>query len=365
MIPLDNLVYPRPGSRLSQEVSARPFVAAVEDTMSMPGSEEAIAEAATILVRNTLVYKSNASGQRRLSDDLQDLTQGTNCFGHTYTLSNILTDQGIRHSIGFANNHSFVVLGQLDQSPRLLDPQNPKLNGSLRSALVSSQIKNASDDIRKLGVGRLTLFSDRYLAAIPPQVDIRAKNPWLSHYQPFMLGTASERFASPEKQKRMHTLFMSVYTPEVGRMALLSYSNLNYALDQLLHDEVLLSAGQLEGKFPELDYRNRGASMLLESYIRQITSGKDEDNVSLAIAVVDSIATTLSQLGHIQSSAWPISQRVDIARRTKDAELAENALEMFDDLGHQANSQWAKRYILAKIKKTQNLLYQLRGRSND
>lgn len=343
-----NLVTPHPNCTSTEP--RLPFLDVANLSPSPRASAESdLARADTLshIVAKTLWYKSNYGGRHTLDQELTSPDQVTNCYGYSTVLSECLDEAQIGHYFVFANSHTFLVVNAAT-APHLIDPLTPSLNSELATTLPTKQARELPTTVANAGraaiVFNSSVFLDRLKSTEPADV-VKQKNVWLSHGD--KLYSNPNLQAYPNAELRKHKLIASFYDSLIGRQAIADYTSLSYAIGHDSRQDVLYFVDQLEGLYPELDYRNNDP--FLRTYIRALAA---RDDVESALHIVDTMQTSFDITGYEKSIAWRPDQYRHIGGIVGSQELLDSAISLYEDLvargAHEA-------FIKGKIQKTERI----------
>ena len=176
------------------------------------------------LVRQTLRFEQHTPSHPPLSPEALARTQRTNCHGHSIVASECLDGVGIDHWIGFANQHSFLLLEDASSGRiNLVDTAVKPLYTDITPALAGSPLSAQSGEYGTVNTLRGDIVLER--SHFTDKERALAERPWMS----FTVGR-DYRFKGEAALRRANTLVMRSYQPEQGRTLLEAYANFTHAI---------------------------------------------------------------------------------------------------------------------------------------
>jgi hypothetical protein len=308
------------------------------------------------LIRKYIEFSDHTADQPELTPEWIGESHKTNCHGHSIVASECLERLGIEHFIGFANQHSFVLMqdavtGQVD----LIDTPVEKLCIDITPALGTVALhgrtrgdQGGADHLQGHTILALAPFSDKYRAL--------ARRPWLS----FLARKNDNYFLNPndESQKRAGQLMMRSYEPKRGRAVLLSYDSFVHAT---LRRDVVRShewLQDLDGTYPDIDRRNnlRAPTRLVRAFgLRALV-----DEALGDIAIIESSLQPFTN--DLILRLWPADERRRLGVKMKSAEIIQQTLESYDEIYETRDSEGGSTVdIEARIRKARSQLNRIIG----
>lgn len=246
---------------------------------------------------------------KRLAPDLQTIEkdQIANCYGFTWLASHALDEIGVRHFVGWANGHSFILVPTTrNRVPQVwfVDPLSPYLSRSLEAMTPRPDIESIPTQLEEHGRAVLRLRTDRF-------DDPRNKNVTfdrLSKEHPWM-ELSSRRYANEWFSKEARNrVFVSVYESEQGRSVLEHHNAMQRALatgKTLVAAEHVIA---LAGKYPEVDARDKSEYTKVRALVCLLSRSGE---YAIAASVIEAYFSsfTLSDDTRIalrQSECWEI-----------------------------------------------------------
>lgn len=278
------------------------------------------AHALADVVRSTLRFTPHTTDRPSLGPENLEADQQTDCHGYSIVISEALSELHIPHVIGFANQHSFVLLRNSEtHQVNMIDGPTRQLYIDISSALHSSTRARLGEDDSVSGYLRgdiirdLSLFSDKETAF--------QQRPWMS----FTIGReGSYRFKSEDERIRAHTLVMRTYTPDTGRQVLEVYENVKHAIRRDEIEAAYEMFGPLDGQYPDIDKRNE-----LETPTRLVRALGVRGMIAEALSIVGMVEESLVDLGDLILQLWPSDERRHIGVSAGKPELIEEALSRY------------------------------------
>lgn len=178
------------------------------------------------LVRQTLWFEPHKPDHPEFSPENLSETQQTNCHGHSIVTSECLDELGISHLIGFANQHSFLLLqSDEDQQINLVDTAVKQLYIDITPAIHGPRLDTTDEGNGQVRYLRGDVILDR--SQFLNKEKALQERPWMS----FMVGREAQfRFAPANVQERANTLILRAYQPTCGRHLLHAYANFAHAV---------------------------------------------------------------------------------------------------------------------------------------
>jgi hypothetical protein len=283
------------------------------------------------LVRQTLRFEPHTSDHPEFSPESLAETQQTNCHGHSIVTSECLDRLEIPHLVGFANQHSFLLLQSDDEDQRinLVDTAVKQLYVEVTPAVVGPRLDTShggSGQVRHLR-GDIILERSQFL----DKEKALRERPWMS----FTVGHETQfRFAPPETQERADTLLLRAYQPAQGRELLHAYANFIHAVSNKSFIRAHGWLQPLDGLYPDIDSRNRlhGPTRLVRGLAIQAKLQEALDDIGI-------IERSLSSTQDLLLRLWPIDHRRRVAVIGKDTMLLDESLEDYDKLWQARHEQ--------------------------
>lgn len=306
------------------------------------------------LVRHTLRFEQHGPVRPPLSPEALRRTQRTNCHGHSIVTSECLDVVGINHWVGFANQHSFIVLE--DESRRegvsrrlnLIDTAEKHLYIDMTPAFIGVALAEQDDARGTVNTLRGDIILNH--SNFPNKEVAQADRPWMS------FGSESgRRFKNEEDIRRDDTLVMRSYRPEQGRAVLASYANFVHAVTRQEFLSAHNNLSSLGGVYPDIDRRNKLAAPT--QTIREL--GRIGE-VVFALEDVRAIEESLWPTEDLMLRLWPADQRRRLGMLAGSADLFDKAIEAYEVVIDERSKQHrSTKTVRDKLKKTQHQRKQL------
>lgn len=301
------------------------------------------------LVRQTLWFEPHTPEMPPFSPQSIADKQETNCHGHSIVTSECLDVIGVPHWVGFANQHSFLLLE--DESSRrvnLVDTAVEHLYIDVTSAFIGVPLNEQNGDLGAVNKLRgdvvlaQSLFSDKEKAL--------ADRPWMS----FTVGR-DYRFKSEYEVRQAHTLMLRSYQPEQGRALLEAYANFTHAIGGNDSSRAYTALERLDGVYPDIDRRNK-----LHGPTRLVRSLAHAGDVAMALDSVAAVEHSLWPTRDLLLRLWPADQRRRLGILAGRADLIDSSIEKYEELiderSREKHSTVAIRARLVKAQRQQKSL---------
>lgn len=173
-----------------------------------------------------------------------------NCYGQTWVASKCLELIGLRHWIGYANGHAFLLLpSEAPGEAKLwfVDPMSPRLSRCLAGATIPEEVAAAAEDIDRYRDGAIQLWTTYFEDPKYPHESLEALvgwHPWLA--------VGGSKYAHRDTRTR---LMARVYDAAVGREVLGTHALLAEYLEAKDYDAAKRCLGALRSRYPEIDGR--------------------------------------------------------------------------------------------------------------
>lgn len=282
------------------------------------------------LVRQTLWFEPHKPDHPEFSPQNLAKTQQTNCHGHSIVTSECLDELRIPHLVGFANQHSFLLLqSEEGHQVNLIDTAVKQLYIDITPAVDGPRFDTShagNGQVRRLR-GDIILERSQFSNKDEALKD----RPWMS----FMVGHEAQfRFASHSAQTRANTLILRAYQPEQGRDLLHAYANFAHAVSNKSFIRAHEWLQPLDGLYPDIDSRNHlyGPTRLVRNLAVQAKLQEALDDIGI-------IERSLSSTQDLLLRLWPIDHRRRVAVIGKDTTLLDESLEAYDKLWQDRREQ--------------------------
>lgn len=333
----DRLITPRPEiieagatpEALLRSMRLQTIQAAYESSEGTYEDSVEAAYATADLVRQTLRFEIHSPLHPALSPEVVTQTQRTNCHGHSIVASECLDAVGVDHWIGFANQHSFILLeDEPTGKVNLIDTAVKQLYTDVTPAIGGPSLHAQQLEDERL-VNRLrgdivlqrSHFSDKTRAL--------AERPWMS----FTVGKDTW-FKTDDEIRRADTLVLRSYTPEEGRGVLESYANFTHAIERRDFAAAHERLQGLDGTYPDIDRRNR-----LKAPTKLIRALAHTGEVAGALDDIGIIERSVRPSEDLLLRMWPIDQRRRLGIVAGRAELINDSIEQYEAVLEQRQAQ--------------------------
>lgn len=358
----ENLITPNPAKLLSEETS-RPLLEAIdvpavrqrliEAERNGEYVERAIGEAFTIsqYVNRALSYSSGFTVMNGLNSETMSTENSSDCFGYTTVLSECLDGAGISHLLAYSNGHAFAVVTDTQSYAWMIDALSPRLNDDMLNAVHRSDFGSLPSQLERTGRGAVRFSSSIYtmnLALKDSFEQLCRKNPWMK-----ISGFDRDPRSNPRLLERDHTLVVTMYTPELGRVVFENIRNFEHFLVQGEYMQAYNSLMSLNGVFPEIDSRN-GLPVVRE-YVRRLAAS---GFVALATESVEVVASSFGKdvTRDVRSALWKGDRLRDIGRITRDPSILDQAISCYREGTNPDHP-----LVLGKINKTNRIMQSIIG----
>ena len=283
------------------------------------------------LVRQTLRFEPHKPDHPEFSAENLTKTQQTNCHGHSIVTSECLDELGIPHLVGFANQHSFLLVQSDDEDQRinLVDTAVKQLYIDITPAVVGPRFDvtdEGNGQVRYLR-GDVILDRSQFLKKEKALQD----RPWMS----FMVGREAQfRFAPADVQARANTLILRSYQPAQGRHLLHAYANFTHSVANKSFIRAHEWLQPLDGLYPDIDSRNR-----LHGPTRVVRGLAVQAKIQEALDDIGIIERSLSSTQDLLLRLWPVDHRRKVAVVGKDNALLEESIEAYDRIWQDRREQ--------------------------
>ena len=332
---------------LLESVRLKTIKAAYEASDQSPEDKIEAAYATAHLVRQTLRFEPHTALQPKFSPESIATSQRTNCHGYSIVTSECLQEVEIDHRIGYANQHSFILLED-ERRVTLIDTPVRQLYTDITPAVIGAPLGAQEDERGAVNMLRgdiilqQSLFTDRERAL--------AERPWLS----FTVGR-DYRFKGEDEERRAHTLVLRSYQPEQGRRVLEAYAKFTHAIKRRDFLDAHQVFGVLDGVYPDIDKRNQlyGPTRLVRAMARA-------GDVAAALEDIAIVERSLWPTQDLLMRLWPIDERRRLGVAVGEADLLDTSIEQYEALIDERDavraSTSAIRGRLARAKRQQKQL---------
>jgi hypothetical protein len=306
------------------------------------------------LIRSCIQFSDHTPDQPALTPDWVGSSHKTNCHGHSIVASECLEYLGIEHYIGFANQHSFLLM-QDEESGRvnLIDTPVEKLCVDITPALGAIALHESRKEagsatfIQGDTILQRSLFGDKHRAL--------ERRPWLS----FLAGKGENYVFRPEGERtRAGQLILRSYEPKQGREVLLAYDSFIHAT--LRRDVPAAHEWMqgLDGTYPDIDRRNN-----LRAPTRLVRSLGMRALVDEALGDITIIENSLKPFTNdLILRLWPADERRRIGAKVGSADIIQQAMEAYDEHYHvRKDAGGSTADIEARIRKATSQLNGIAG----
>jgi len=275
------------------------------------------------LLRKTLTFSDHTRRQPELTPEWVADHHTTNCYGHSIIMSECLEQLNIDHRIGFANQHGFVLLEDIESGRvNLIDTPVEKLCIDITPALGSIALDNYTSEYGSVNylwgstILRRSHFGNKERAL--------AKRPWMS----FKTTDNSFPWSREDTEESANRLILRTYKPQQGRDVLLSFDNFIHAIsrrDTLRAHEWIQGLG---GTYPDIDKRNR-----LSAPSRLVRGLGEKVMINEALNDIQIIENSLLPFtDDIILRLWPIDKRRGLGVQVRSGNLLRQSIDEYDQL---------------------------------
>jgi hypothetical protein len=291
------------------------------------GSYDDAVEAAYLtagLIRSCIQFSDHTPDQPALTPDWVGSSHKTNCHGHSIVASECLEYLGIEHYIGFANQHSFLLMQDVESDRvNLIDTPVEKLCVDITPALGAIALQESRKEagsatyIQGDTILQRSQFGNKYRAL--------ERRPWLS----FLAGKGDNYVFRPAgEQTRAGQLILRSYEPKQGREVLLAYDSFIHAT--LRRDVPTAHEWMqgLDGTYPDIDRRNN-----LRAPTRLVRALGMRALVDEALGDITIIENSLRPFTKdLVMRLWPADERRRLGVKVNSAEIIRQTLESYDEI---------------------------------
>ncbi|MDB5166949.1 MAG: hypothetical protein JWN26_94 [Candidatus Saccharibacteria bacterium] len=272
------------------------------------------------LVRQTLRFDTYEKRTDWVTADDVSEDQTTNCHGYSIVTSECLDQIGIPHYVGFANQHSFILL----QTPNgmrtnLIDTAVKQLYVEIDGAIGEPPLAKQMDD----ATSAANQLNTDIVLARSEFVDTNAaiyERPWLNFGANKL---TTRRYSSSESYDNI--LMLRSYQPEQGRQILESYANFMLAMRRDAFDTAHDSLQPLDGEYPDTDRRNRFREP--SRLVRELARG---GRMAHALHDIEVVENSLWATKDIVVHLWPSDQRRRLGILSTHTELIDMAIDEYE-----------------------------------
>lgn len=306
------------------------------------------------LIRSCIGFSIHTPDQPELSPDWVGSSRTANCHGHSIVASECLERLGIEHYVGFANQHSFLLM-QDSESGRvnLIDTPVEKLCVDITPALGAVALRDCLTEAGGASymqgdtILKRSRFGDKHRAL--------ERRPWLS----FLAGKGDNYVFKPEEEQiRAGRLILRSYEPKQGRAVVLSYGNFIHAM---LRRDVAAAHGWirgLDGTYPDIDRRNR-----LQTPTRLVRALAATALVDEALDDITAVENSLVAFTNdLVLRLWPADERRRVGVTAGSAEIIRQALDNYDEMYQRRKDEGGSTADIAdRLRKAKSQLGRIAG----
>ncbi len=308
------------------------------------------------LIRKYIEFSDRTTDQPELTPEWIGESHKTNCYGHTIITSECLERLGIDHYIGFANQHSFVLMQDADSGRvNLIDTPVEKLCTDITPALGDVALAASVEEYGSVAFisGNMILqrsqFGNKHRAL--------ARRPWLS----FLAGKNDNYLFRPmDEQNRASQLVLRSYGPERGREVLLAFDNFIHATMRKDTPKAHEWVQGLDGTYPDIDRRNnlRAPARLVRALgVRALA-----DEALRDISIIENSLRPFTN--DLILRLWPADERRRVGVKVKSADIIQQAMENYDELYEDRKSEGGSTAdIEVRIRKAKTQLSRIGGQN--
>ncbi len=306
------------------------------------------------LIRSCIEFSNHTTDQPELSPEWVGASHKTNCHGHSIVASECLEHLGIEHYIGFANQHSFLLMQDPSSgNVNLIDTPVEKLCIDITPAMGGVALRECAggpggaDFISGNTILQRSHFGDKQRAL--------SRRPWLS----FMSGNNDNYLFKPEEElNRAGRLILRSYEPKRGREVLLSYDNFIHASERNDIPRAHAWMQGLDGVYPDIDRRNK-----LRAPTRLVRALGVRALVDEALQDITLVENSLQPYTNdLILRLWPADERRHIGAKIKSGDIVRRAIETYDELYHdRLTSGYSTSDVEIRMRKATSQLHRIVG----
>lgn len=278
------------------------------------------------IVRRALVYAERSPYQSF------ETTQETTCIGYTVAGSEALEALTIRHWVGFANGHGFLMVPHKERI-WLFDMLSPELNGEVSDNISRGTMQSIEQDITTTGRAAVVFHSETIGQQTGKSREtLEEKYPWLTTEQRTSFKLRMHPGMSEEDERsrvyRNQKLILALFDPAKGRDVLRAYAEFHEALDSGKHMRATQRLKNLAGQYPDLDARG-SAFKDVKRLVRVLTASGHGDQ---AKAVIGDFFSSFSFSGDTRLTESRGDCLRIIAKTCGDSDAAAEALTCYQSI---------------------------------